>query len=100
MKQTDLSRYTADFASLPKATTLLREEGLRCFLLHLKASEEMPEHKTHGAITVQCLQGHALFIEGQDEVELVSGVVISVAGGVQHSVMARSDSLMLVTVSD
>ncbi len=100
MNQTDLSRYVSDFVSLPKATTLLREEGLRCFLLHLKASEEMPEHKTRGAITVQCLQGQVLFVEGDDKVDLTPGVVISVAGNAPHSVIARLDSLLLITVSE
>ena len=100
MNQVDLSRYVSDFESLPRATTLLREEGLRCFLLHLKASEEMPEHKTRGAITVQCLQGLVLFTEGEDRAELVPGAVISVRGGSPHSVLARSNSLLLVTVSE
>jgi quercetin dioxygenase-like cupin family protein len=100
MNKVDLSGHMADFASLPRMTPLLREDGLRSFLLHLKASEEMPEHKTRGAITVQCLQGKALFVEGEDRVELVPGMVVSVRGGAPHSVAAQSDSLMLVTVSD
>jgi quercetin dioxygenase-like cupin family protein len=100
MNQVDLSTYMANSASLSRMTPLLREEGLRSFLLHLKASEEMPSHQTRGAITVQCLLGKALFVEGEDRAELVPGIVVCVQGGKPHSVHAEADSLMLVTVSD
>jgi len=100
MIQTELSPYVSDFANLPRMTQLLRESGLRAFLLHLHALEEMPEHKVKGAITVQCLQGSVLFSTENESVELTTGSIVIVPGGVPHKLVARRGSLMLVTASD
>jgi quercetin dioxygenase-like cupin family protein len=100
MNQVELSPYVSDFANLPRMTQLLREGGIRAFLLHLHALEEMPDHKVKGAITVQCLHGSVLFSTEQDSVELITGSIISLPGGVLHKLVARRGSLMLVTVSE
>lgn len=100
MKQAELSSYLADFSQLPRTTQLVRESGARAFLLHLRASEEMPEHKVKGAITVQCLQGSVLFSTAGESVELFTGSLISLPGSVPHSLIARRGSLLLVTVCE
>jgi quercetin dioxygenase-like cupin family protein len=96
----ELSAYTSDFSNLARTTQLVREAGLRAFLLPLRAGEEMPEHKVKGPITVQCLQGNVLFSTADESVELQSGSIISLPGGVPHSLNARTASLMIVTVCE
>ena len=100
MNQAELTTYTADFSHLARTTQLVREGGIRAFLLHLGASEEMPEHQVKGPITVQCLQGAVLFSTAEESVELISGSLISLPGRVPHSLVARRASLMLVTVCE
>jgi quercetin dioxygenase-like cupin family protein len=99
MKQIDLQQFLNDPAALPRSTALLLENGLRAILLHLKPGEEIPEHQTRGAITVQCLQGEATFRSGQEPVELKQHTVIMLGPNAPHSVSARSEALLLVTMS-
>lgn len=100
MTHIDLNSHLTNIASLPRSTTLVREDGLRCLLLHLKPGEEIPEHQTRGAITVHCLTGQATFVASGDRAELVPHSLICVPAGTPHSVSARQESLLLVTISD
>ena len=100
MNQIDLRSFLTDSAALPKSTTLVRENGLRTLLLHLKDGEGLPEHHTKGAITVECLKGKVTFLAGEEKVELAPGLLISLAPGKPHSLTAGEDSLLLVTISE
>lgn len=100
MTRIDLNPQLTNIASLPRSTTILRENGLRCLLLHLKPGEEIPEHQTRGAITVHCLSGQASFVANSDRVELVPHSLITVPAGTPHSVTGLQESLLLVTVAE
>lgn len=100
MTHADLHPFLSDTIGLARTTTLFRENGLRTLLLHLKASEQIPEHQTRGAITVHCLKGEAIFLSGDVRVELRPALLISLAPGTPHSVVAQQDTLLLVTVSE
>ena len=100
MSHTDLQVFLTDTAALGRATTLFRENGLRAFLLHLNAGEQLPEHRTPGAIAVQCLRGEATFSTAEESVTLKPASLISVAPGLAHSVVALQDTLFLITVSE
>ncbi len=86
--------------ALPRSTTLLRESGLRTLLLRLKSGERIPEHQTRGAITVLCWKGQVSFSTREDAVELTPGLLIGLAPGAPHSLVAQQDSLLIVTVSE
>ncbi|HZS55786.1 MAG TPA: cupin domain-containing protein [Bryobacteraceae bacterium] len=100
MKLTDLDTFLNDSIDLPRTTTLFRENGLRAVLFYLKSGEGLPEHHTAGAITVQCLKGHALFSAGGERVPLKPNWLLSLAPGVSHSLIAHHDTLLLVTISE
>jgi quercetin dioxygenase-like cupin family protein len=100
MTHIDLNSHLANMGSLPRSSTLLRETGLRCVLLHLKPGEEIPEHHARGAITVHCLTGQSTFVANLDRAQLVPHSLISVPAGTPHSVSAQQESLLLVTISD
>jgi quercetin dioxygenase-like cupin family protein len=99
MKQVNLRDFLDKRDPLPRTTTLIREHGLRTLLLHLKAGEEIPEHHTRGPILVHCLSGDVKFSSG-DQVDLKPGTLISLEPGAPHSLSAREDSLLLVTISE
>jgi quercetin dioxygenase-like cupin family protein len=100
MTQYDLNHLLNDPSALPRSTTLLRENGLRCLLLHLKTGEQIPEHQARGAITVHCLQGEVQFSAGAQMADLRAGMLVSLAAGDPHALAARQESLLLVTLSE
>jgi quercetin dioxygenase-like cupin family protein len=100
MKHTDLQAYQIDTTALPRSTALFHEPGLRGLLLHLKAGEELPEHSTPGAITVQCVKGEVVFASGEEQNTLTPGSLISLAAGAPHRASAQQDSLLLVTIRE
>lgn len=71
-------------------------------LLHLNAGEHIPEHQARGAITVHCLAGKGTFVAGEEQMDLLPGVLLSVPGSKSHSVAAAQSEelLLLVTVSE
>ncbi len=100
MNPTDLNAFLADPSALPRSTTILRENGLRCLVLHLKAGEQIPEHQARGAISVHCLQGEVRFSAGEEKVELRAGLLITLASGLPHALVAQQESVLLVTMSE
>jgi len=98
MNHVELGPHMADFSALNRVTPLLRDTGIRMFLLHLRAGEEMREHKVKGPITVHCLKGSVLFRTATDEVELTAGSLLTLPAEIPHSLIARPDTLVLVTV--
>ncbi len=100
MNHSDLGRFFANTAGLPRSTTLTRETGLRTLLLHLNEGEEIPEHRTPGAITVHCLKGAAVFSSGGESVGLLPGLLVSLPPSAPHRVAARQETLLLVTMRE
>ena len=100
MTHADLHSFSSNTPALGRTTMLFRENGLRTLLLHLNAGEQIPEHQTRGAITVHCLKGEAIFLSGDERADLRPGLLLSLAPGMPHSVAAREDTLLLVTISE
>ncbi|HLH04561.1 MAG TPA: cupin domain-containing protein [Bryobacteraceae bacterium] len=98
MPQIDLQQYLVDSDSLPRATTLFREAGLRALLLHLEPGEGIPEHRTPGPISVHCISGEGTFVSDGDSIALRPGVLISLAGSVAHSVAAGEQKHLVLIV--
>lgn len=100
MNHVDLESLLAEAGRLPRATTVLRESGLRVLLLSLGPGEQIPEHQTRGAITVQCLRGRAVFSYDGEQVNLRPHWMISLGPAAPHSVKADEHTLLLVTISE
>jgi quercetin dioxygenase-like cupin family protein len=98
MNQADLHSFLDSKVALPRTTTLLRESGLPAVLFHLKAGEELPKHHTRGGITVQSLAGQSILLAGDERVEMTPALLISLAPGIPHRVIAQEDTLLLVTI--
>jgi quercetin dioxygenase-like cupin family protein len=100
MKEVDLRSHFEDAHSLPRATTLLKESGLRTVLFHVKEGEKLPEHNVAGAITVLCLTGQCTLLAGPERLEMWPNILASLGPGVPHSVVAQEDTLLLVVIAD
>ncbi len=100
MTQSDLNPYLKDPSALPRFTVLLKEQGVRAVLLHLKAGEQIPEHHTPGALIIQSVLGRVNFVTSDADVELTPGSLISLHPGNPHRVAAVEESLLLLTMSE
>jgi quercetin dioxygenase-like cupin family protein len=100
MKHADLDSFLSDTAAVGRTTTLFHEAGLRGLLLHLNAGEQIPEHQTRGAISVHCLKGEAAFFCGGEHVTLRPGSLVSLPPAAAHSLTARQDTLLLLTIRE
>ena len=81
-----------------KTTTLVKTADLELIRLILPAGKEIPPHKAHGEITVQCLEGRVAFTaEGRTQ-ELFPGQMIFLKAGEPHAVKGIESSSLLVTI--
>lgn len=100
MKHVELGPYLEGRSAMSRSTSVLRDAGIRALLLHLRPDEEIPEHKAKGPITVQCLHGSALFRAAAEQCEMTAGTLLSLPAEVPHSLLAREECLVLVTICE
>jgi quercetin dioxygenase-like cupin family protein len=89
---------SADKAPPALTTTLIKTETLEVIRLVMSAGKEFAQHQVAGEITLQCLSGSAtLHFDGQS-CELSPGAMTYLSGGQAHSLLAREDSSLLLTI--
>jgi quercetin dioxygenase-like cupin family protein len=79
-------------------TTLVKTNMLEVLRLVIPAGKAIPEHRTHGEITVHCLEGRIAFELGGSTRELTAGQLLYVAGDEPHSLRGLEDASVLVTI--
>lgn len=93
-----------------RALTHFRDEGpgvqvlsdigaARLVLFAFKAGQQLKEHQTSSQIQVQVLRGRVTFTAGGKSVKLQAGTLLQLEANVPHSVTARTDAVMLVTMT-
>jgi quercetin dioxygenase-like cupin family protein len=82
------------------ATTIAKQPGIRVVLIALKPGGRMHEHHAGAAITVQGFDGHVTFTVGDRNVALTSGVLITVAAGLSHSVVSADERAFILTIGE
>lgn len=80
------------------STTLVKTDRLQVFRYILPEGEEFAEHKVHGGITVQCLEGVLEFTTPDRRQILRAGEFVYLAGGVAHALKGIEDASVLVTI--
>jgi quercetin dioxygenase-like cupin family protein len=80
------------------AKTIAKHPGIRVVLIALKADGQTHKHHADSAITVQGVQGRVEFTVGERKVELVPGVLLTVAAGRPHSVVSVDQCAFILTV--
>lgn len=81
------------------AITVFKTDGLRIVLIALHAGAEMIRHTADGIISVQVLEGQITFRTEQEPVELHKGQMLALHAGIPHSVLAREESVFLLTLT-
>ena len=81
------------------AITVFKTNGLRIVLIALHKDAEMTKHTANGIISIQVLKGKILFTTEEQSVELGSGQMLALHEGVGHSVLAKEESIFLLTLT-
>ncbi len=81
-----------------QTTTLVKTDALEVLRLVLPAGKQIDPHAVPGEITVQCLEGKAVFTARGKEQELTPGQLLYLSGGDEHALRAVQDSSLLVTI--
>ena len=80
------------------AVTLVKTTELQVFRYVLLKGNEFSEHKVHGGITVQCLEGVVEFTSHQRTQMLRAGEFVYLEGDVPHALKGIEDASVLVTI--
>ena len=81
------------------AITVFKTNGMRIVLIALHKGAEMIKHTVDGMISVQVLEGQILFNADEQCIELGKGQMLALHGGIPHSVLAREESVFLLTLT-
>jgi quercetin dioxygenase-like cupin family protein len=81
------------------AITIFKTNGLRIVLIALQAGAEMKTHTAPGIISVQVLEGLITFRTEQQTTDLTQGQMLALHKGIPHSVLAREESVFLLTLA-
>ncbi|GEO05035.1 hypothetical protein AAE02nite_26990 [Adhaeribacter aerolatus] len=81
------------------AITIFKSDGMRLVLVALHAGAEMKTHTAPGVISVQVLEGQISFSTAEQSFELGAGQMLALHAGIPHSVLAREESVFLLTLA-
>ena len=81
------------------ARTLVKDGPLRVTLVALGPGGALAAHEANGPITVQVLSGRVAFRVGEDVQTLEEGDLLSLGGGITHSVASEGGGVFLLTVA-
>ena len=81
------------------AITVFKTNGMRIVLIALHKDAEMATHTADGMISVQVLEGQILFTTEEQSVELGQGEMLALHENVPHSVLAKEETIFLLTLT-
>jgi quercetin dioxygenase-like cupin family protein len=81
------------------ARTLVKDGPLRVTLIALSPGQGLAQHRADGPITVHVLSGRMRFRAGDEEWELAERDLLSLEGGVDHSVASSEGCVFLLTLA-
>jgi quercetin dioxygenase-like cupin family protein len=79
--------------------TIFKSEAMRIVLIGLHKNAAIKPHKANGVISVQVLSGQINFIADQQNSLLEAGQMIALQANITHSVVALSESFLLLTLA-
>ena len=88
-------------AILPNTTvsrTLINQPGLHVILFAFAAGEELSEHTSARTAILHFIKGSAKIVIGGDPSHAVEGTMVQMAPRLPHSILAETDTLMLLTM--
>lgn len=81
-----------------RTTTLVKTKTLEIIRLVIPSGKDIPRHKAHGEITVQCLEGRVAFTVGDTRRHLEPGDLLYLSREEHHALHAVEDASLLLTV--
>lgn len=81
-----------------QTTTLIKTDALEVIRLVLPAAKDFAPHVVAGEITLQCLEGEIEFRAEDSRCDLAAGELLYLRGGEEHSLRAKVDSSLLLTI--
>jgi quercetin dioxygenase-like cupin family protein len=78
--------------------TLVKTDALEVVRIVMAAGKDIAPHAVPGEVAVQCLEGKVEFRVDGSEHELTAGTLLYLEGAAPHSLHAREDSSLLVTI--
>jgi quercetin dioxygenase-like cupin family protein len=94
----DLRQRAGDLAQA-QSHALCKTNDLEVMRLVIPAHKTVPPHHVDGDLTMQCLEGVIdLVADGQPR-RMAAGHMLWLAGGVEYSITAIEDALLLVTIA-
>jgi len=79
--------------------TLAKAGALRITQLALQKDMRLPWHEVGGPACIQLLRGRLQIFTADGRMDLTPGALVIIDAGVQHSAVAMSDCVMLITIS-
>jgi quercetin dioxygenase-like cupin family protein len=100
----DLDEVTDEVLPIPpdrdrKGVALLKHTGLNMVVTALRAGAELSEHTSRGVIAIQVLDGFVELRTNQTSDDIRTGQMAIIDVLEPHTLTAREDSLLLITVS-
>jgi quercetin dioxygenase-like cupin family protein len=80
------------------STSLLKTDRLQLLHLVLPARQDQPPHHVEDECTIHCLEGDVEVVMAGGNRRLGPGQLVVLPGGQQHSLSARSNSAVLMTL--
>jgi len=81
------------------AITVFKTNGMRIVLIALHEGAEMIKHVAKGHISVQILKGKLQFNTDEQSIELSEGQMLAMHEGISHSVLAKEETIFLLTLT-
>lgn len=81
-----------------RSTSLLKTDRLQLLHLVLRAHEDQPEHHVDDECTIHCLEGSVEVVTPGGVMRLDTGELVVLPAQQRHSLRARADSAVLVTL--
>ena len=76
----------------------MKTKTLEIIRLVIPSGKDIPEHKAHGEITVQCLEGRVAFTAGGTTRDLEAGQLLYLADAELHALHGIEDASVIVTI--
>ena len=80
------------------STSLLKSDRIQLLHLVLPEHHDLPEHHVDDECTIHCLEGEVEVVMQLGTRRLQAGNLVVLPAGERHSVRARSDAAVLVTL--
>ncbi len=75
---------------------LLKNDSCETILISIEAGHSLPKHTTPKETLLIMHQGEAVFHIQEEDIKLTPGVTFKIPVNVEHSIVANTDSLVLV----